>query len=155
MSFQAYLDNIKIKTGKTPADFKLLADKKGLLKEGVKAGEMVSWLKKDFDLGHGHAMAIYTALKGLKELKADKAAMLEKHFSRNKSSWKPAFDFLYAEVKNFGNDITLDPAASYISILRSGKKFAIVQVAEQRMDIGIKLKTVLPTKRLNLPGTGM
>ena len=37
MSFQAYIDNIKAKTGKSPADFKKLADKKGLLKAGVKA----------------------------------------------------------------------------------------------------------------------
>ncbi|MDB5111068.1 MAG: hypothetical protein JWR67_2182, partial [Mucilaginibacter sp.] len=59
MSFQAYIDNIKAKTGKTPADFKELAAQKGLLKEGTKAGEIVAWLKKDYELGHGHAMAIY------------------------------------------------------------------------------------------------
>lgn len=67
MSFQAYIDNIKTKTGKTPADFKKLADKKGLLKPGVKAGEIVAWLKADFGLGHGHAMAIYATFKGKKE----------------------------------------------------------------------------------------
>ncbi len=44
MSFQAYIDNIKAKTGKTPEDFKKLAEKKGLLK----AGEIVAWLKQDF-----------------------------------------------------------------------------------------------------------
>lgn len=41
MSFQTYIDNIKTKTGKTPNDFKKLATKKDLLKEGVKAGEIV------------------------------------------------------------------------------------------------------------------
>lgn len=66
MSFQAYLSTIKAKTGKTAADFKKLADKKGLLKPGVKAGEIVQWLKEDFDLGHGHAMAIYASFKGKK-----------------------------------------------------------------------------------------
>jgi len=65
MSFQAYLDNIEAKTGKSPADFKTLAKKKGLLKPGVKAGQIVAWLKKDFALGHGHAMAIYAVLKPL------------------------------------------------------------------------------------------
>lgn len=64
MSFQAYLDNIKAKTGKSADDFKKLAEKKGLLKPGTKAGEIVAWLAKDFDLGHGHAMAIYAYLKG-------------------------------------------------------------------------------------------
>lgn len=63
MSFQAYLDTIKSKTGKTPDDLKKLADKKGLLKPGVKAGDIVSWLKEDFDLGHGHAMAIWAVFK--------------------------------------------------------------------------------------------
>jgi len=63
MSFQAYLDNIKAKTGKTPADFKKLAKEKGLLDPGTKAGQIVKWLKNDFDLGHGHSMAIYACLK--------------------------------------------------------------------------------------------
>ena len=67
VSFQAYIDNIKAKTGKTPEDFRKIAEKKGLLKPGVKAGEIVGWLKQDFGLGHGHAMAIYATFKGMKE----------------------------------------------------------------------------------------
>jgi len=61
--FHAYLDNIKAKTGKTPEDFRALAEMKGLLATGTKAGAIVAWLKQDFALGHGHAMAIYAALK--------------------------------------------------------------------------------------------
>jgi hypothetical protein len=45
MSFQAYLDTIKAKTGKTPDDFGALAARKGLLGPDVKAGEVVAWLK--------------------------------------------------------------------------------------------------------------
>jgi len=72
MSFQAYLDNIKAKTGKSLNDFKELAGEKdflanGKLKDGVKAGDIVAWLKADFDLGHGHAMAIFAAFKGKTE----------------------------------------------------------------------------------------
>lgn len=65
MSFQAYIDNIKTKTGKTPVDFKQLAAEKGLLEPGIKAGQIVAWLKEDFGLGHGHAMAIYATFKGM------------------------------------------------------------------------------------------
>lgn len=73
MSFQAYLDNIQIKTGKSPVDFKKLAAGKGFLEkgklaEGVKAAEIVKWLKEDFDLGHGHAMALFAVFKGLKKV---------------------------------------------------------------------------------------
>ena len=67
MTFQAYIDNIKTKTGKTPEDFKHLANQKGLLKPDIKAAEIVVWLKQDFGLGHGHAMAIYATLKGKTE----------------------------------------------------------------------------------------
>lgn len=70
MSFQAYLDNIKAKTGKSGDDFKRLAEKKGFLKPGVKAGEIVEWLKNDFGLGHGHSMAIYAFLKSSKPTKS-------------------------------------------------------------------------------------
>ena len=71
MSFQAYLDNIEAKTGKNQDDFKRLAAAKGYtehgtLRAGVKAGEIVAWLKEEFELGHGHAMAIVALLKGSK-----------------------------------------------------------------------------------------
>jgi hypothetical protein len=33
----------------------------------VKAGAVVAWLKADFALGHGHAMAIVALLKGKKD----------------------------------------------------------------------------------------
>lgn len=71
MSFQGYLHTIKAKTGKGPEDFRLMAGQKGFTQNGqiiatVKAGDIVKWLKDDFDLGHGHAMAIYALLKGIK-----------------------------------------------------------------------------------------
>lgn len=71
MSFQAYLDNIESKTGKSPADFKELAEQKGFIENGkirkdVKATQITDWLKAEFELGHGHAMAIYALLKGKK-----------------------------------------------------------------------------------------
>lgn len=72
MSFQAYLTNIEVKTGKTPENFVQLATEKGFLdqaklKPEVKAGQIVQWLKEDFDLGHGHAMAIYAYFKGKRD----------------------------------------------------------------------------------------
>jgi hypothetical protein len=72
MSFQAYIDNIKAKTGKGPDDFKKLAEEKGFLQNGtlaktVKATEITNWLKDEFELGHGHAMAIYALFKGKME----------------------------------------------------------------------------------------
>src|SRR2546421_6923672 len=63
MSFQAYLDNIEAKTGKTPAQFVAMAKKKGL----TESRDIIAWLKKDFGLGLGHARALdYVIRKGPK-----------------------------------------------------------------------------------------
>ncbi|MEO8416335.1 MAG: DUF4287 domain-containing protein [Ginsengibacter sp.] len=72
MSFQAYIDNIKTKTGKTPTDFKKIAEIKGFILKGelnpkTKVTEITNWLKEEFELGHGHAMAIYATFKGKTE----------------------------------------------------------------------------------------
>jgi Domain of unknown function (DUF4287) len=69
MSFQAYIDNIQAKTGLLPADFKSLAIEKGFIVDGeipksIKATDITNWLKEEFELGHGHAMAIFATLKG-------------------------------------------------------------------------------------------
>lgn len=63
MAFQADLDNIKAKTGKTPEDFRALAQNAGVYSPDMKAGELVAWLKRDFELGHGHAMGIWKVFK--------------------------------------------------------------------------------------------
>jgi hypothetical protein len=69
MTFQAYIDNIYSKTGKSPADFLADAKKVGILHDGVKVMEIVKWLKENYGLGHGHAMAIVHTFKDAGALK--------------------------------------------------------------------------------------
>jgi hypothetical protein len=54
MSFQAYLDNVEEKTGKTPNDFIAEAKEKNL----TEFKDIIAWLKKDYGLGLGHARAV-------------------------------------------------------------------------------------------------
>jgi hypothetical protein len=72
MSFQAYLDNIEQKTGLPPRQFIALAHERGLDEPSVKAGQIVDWLKKDYGLGRGHAMALVHVIK-------NGAAISDKH----------------------------------------------------------------------------
>ncbi len=153
MSFQAYIDNIEAKTGKTPDDFRKLAEEKGLLKPGVKAGEIVAWLKKDFDLGRGHAMAIYAAITSAKVSRATKEEAIGNHFSGTRAHWRSAFDNLVNNIKDSKGDVQIATANTYLSLLKDKKKFAIVQVTGGRMDIGIKLKTAKPTERFEPAGS--
>jgi hypothetical protein len=63
MSREAYLDNIETKTGKTLNEFIALAKEKGYDSPDTKAGVIMTWLKEEFGLGHGHALALMHAIK--------------------------------------------------------------------------------------------
>ncbi len=71
MSFQAYLDNIEAKTGRTPNEFVAMAKEKGYDAPGTKAGIIVDWLKEDFGLGRGHAMALVHVIKNGAQISGD------------------------------------------------------------------------------------
>ncbi len=149
MSFQAYLDTIKAKTGKTPDDFKKLAEQKGLSKHG----EIIKWLKEDVELGHGHATAIAgTILKPdhFKTPTDDKIAAL---FKGKKEAWRKTYDSLMAKVSKFGEDVNVAATESYVSLLKDKKKFAIVQPSSERLDLGIKLKGVNAEGKLEPSGS--
>jgi hypothetical protein len=152
MTLKAYLDNIEAKTGKTPEDFRVLAEEKGLLKEGVKTGEIVAWLKEDFGLGQGHAMAIVLTLQTATQPKVSKDERVAKHFRGDKARWRKPYDELLTKVREFGPDVSVAPTNSYVSILHKGKKFAIIQVTSDRLDIGIKLKGAKTTDRFEAAG---
>ena len=72
MSFQAYTDNIYAKTNMNPKDFLAAAKAKGVLTPDVKVMQIVDWLKTDYDLGHGHAMAIVQTFKNAGEFPVTK-----------------------------------------------------------------------------------
>ena len=153
MTLKAYLDNIKAQTGKTPQDFLALAEQKGFLREGVKTGEIVRWLKEDYGLGRGHAMAIVLTMQTATQPKVSKAEKVDRIFTGVKVRWRKTYDNLLIKLNEFGPDVSIAPTNSYISFLRKGKKFAIVQVATDRMDVGIKLKGAPTSNRFEEAGT--
>jgi hypothetical protein len=72
MSFQAYLNTIEQKTGKSPAQLRDLGRERGwtagdTLAPGVRPMAIVAALKDELALGHGHAMAVVALLKGHKK----------------------------------------------------------------------------------------
>lgn len=152
MSMQAYLDNIHAKTGKRPDEFVVLARSEGLLEPGVKPAQIVAWLKQEHGLGHGHAMAIVSTIKartGQRPSAEEKAAA---HFAGRKARWRPAYEDIVAALVRFGADTDVVTGKSYLSLRRAGRKFAIVQVTGERLDLGVKLKGVPAGGRLESVG---
>ncbi len=63
-SFQAYLDAVEDKTGKTPRELVSEAQAKGF-GPGTKATPILEWLAQDYGLGRGHGMAmVHVITKG-------------------------------------------------------------------------------------------
>jgi len=145
MSFQAYLDSIQKKTGKGPDDFRKLAETRGYLRTDMKAGEIVEWLKSEFKLGHGHAMALYGVLRASVEAPTTRDERLLEHFKGRRAIWSTTYKNILSKIKAFGKDKpSIKVGDSYLSLLRRGKKFAILKVGVEFLDIGIKLNTEAP-----------
>jgi hypothetical protein len=147
MTFQAYLENIQEKTGKTPEDFLVLAKEKGLLEPGVKTMQIVNWLKTDFGLGHGHAMALVNVFNQTTQPAVTNDERIAALFTGSRAVWRKPYDELLERLRQCGLDVRAAATDTYISLLKGNKKFGIVQVTGERMDIGIKRKGVPPTSR--------
>jgi len=152
MSFQAYIDTIKAKTGLDPEDFRALAEARGLLAADIKTGQIVEWLATDFGLGRGHAMALVSTFKNIRSADADPVDVMAAHFAGKKAHWRPVYDSLLASVGVFG-PVRTQATHTYISLLKGKAKFAVVAVTADRLDLGIKLKGVDAAGRLEQSGS--
>jgi hypothetical protein len=139
VSFQAYIENIKAKTGLAPDDFVRLAGQKGLLSQDVKATQVLDWLRDDYGLGRGHGMAIVLVLQSATAPAREPGSAVDEHFRGARARWKALYESLPAEIRDFGPDVAVGTGRSYPSLLRNGRKFGIVQVTGDRLDLGIKL----------------
>lgn len=79
-----------------------MAEAKGLLKPGVKTGQIVNWLKEDFGLGRGHAMAIVLTLKTANEPPRASGESISRHFTGARARWRKPYDELVSAAKSFG-----------------------------------------------------
>ncbi|MFC4640188.1 DUF4287 domain-containing protein [Deinococcus hohokamensis] len=149
MSFQVYLDAVHARTGKTVDDFRSLAEDKGLGQHG----QIVSWLKQDFGLGHGHAAAVAAALLKADHFSRPKDEKVAALFRGKKSGWKVVYEALVEHAHAFGEDVESMPTDSSVSLTRRGKKFAIVQPGVARLDLGFKRPDVAATGRFEAAGT--
>ncbi len=147
MTFQAYLDTVRAKTGLGPEDFRALAAAKGLT--DAKAGVIGQWLKAEYGLGQGHAMAIWMVIKTPpgEPLFRPADERMEALFSGGRAIWRATFDDLLALAKSWGEDVGASPAAKYVSLTRGRTKFAILQPGASHLDLGFKRRGVAETAR--------
>lgn len=86
MSFQAYLDKVEEKTGLTPRQIIERAHDRGLNEE-TKASEIADWLKSEYGLGHGHAMAMVRVIQHGPHIGSKHVASAGSHRDESETLW--------------------------------------------------------------------
>lgn len=148
-SFGAMETSLKEKTGRTLEEWVTTARASGLEKHG----EIVKYLKEAHGITHGYANMIAHSLKqSAAALSDDRDTFIEQQYAGPKAALRPIYERLLREIMDFGDDIQVVPMKAYVS-LRRAKQFAIIQPATKtRVDVGLKLKGVAPSERLNEGG---
>jgi hypothetical protein len=132
------------KTGKSLDEWKQVIAQAGWTSHG----EIVKGLKCAHDVSHAYANQI--ALKAVCKPEAA-GDPIEEMFAK-RPEVRPIYDAVLAQITSFGTDVDLAPKKGYVSVRRS-KQFAILQPASGRLDVGIQLKDVSPSGRLEPSGS--
>lgn len=146
---QTMLNNVPEKTGKALSEWMTLVKASGK----VKHGEIVNWLKSEHGVTHGFAGLI--ASEYLKSGDSDKSPeeLVAAQYAGPKSGLRPIYDTFIGVVQRLGDDVEVAPKKTYVSIRRN-KQFAIIQASTRsRVDVGINLKDVEATDRLEPSGS--
>ena len=144
------IKNLEEKTGKTLAQWVTVV--KGLGPK--KHGEIVSFLKETHEMGHGYANLVAHSAAGLVgEDAASGDDLVAAQYAGDKAALKPMYDQLIKAITTFGKDVEVSPKKTYVSLRRS-KQFALIQpTTKTRLDVGLNLKGVAPSGRLEASGS--
>jgi len=143
-ALQTMIDNLPAKTGKSLAEWFDVLDKK----QFEKHGQAVKFLKTEFQVTHGFANTIV----GLYRKKDEGEVDLVKAQYQGREDLMPIYDQLIKVMNTFGDDVTITPKKTSVSIIRK-RQFALIKPATKtRIDLGLKLKGKDTTDRLGNSG---
>ena len=133
-ALQTMINNLPDKTGKSLAQWQALLAQQNLSKHG----EMVKWLKSEYQVSHGYANTIVSLFRDQGESEAD---LVELQY-RGKEQLVPLYNQLISLLSGFGSDVTITPKKSTVSVIRKHQFVLIKPASKQRIDLGLKLKGV-------------
>ena len=138
---QTMINNLPEKTGKSLSEWQALVAKSA----AVKHGEIMKLLKGEHGVTHGFANLIAQKCIGNMDVSADDHVINQ---YQGKEALKPIHDAIVAYVRGYGDELDISPKKTSVS-LRRKKQFALIQPSTKtRIDLGINLKGVEPTGRL-------
>jgi len=143
------IENLAKNTGRTIDEWVATARACG----AAKHGEIVAHLKTDHGLGHGYANLVAHRLLNSAASASSDDDLVTAQYSGAKAALRPIYDDLAKRLLAMGDDVELAPKKAYVSV-RAAKQFAIIQPSTAtRLDVGINLKGIAPTERLEASGS--
>ncbi|MDZ4111045.1 MAG: DUF4287 domain-containing protein [Brevundimonas sp.] len=144
----AMVVNLKTKTGKSLDEWMAAARASGLAKHGA----LVSWLKAEHGLSHGYANLVAHKTFASDAGSSDDDALMEAMFAGPKAAMRPVYDRVAAIVHGL-DGAQVAPKKVYVSFRRK-KQFGLGQPStKDRFDLGLTLKGVEPSGRLEAAGS--
>lgn len=112
---------------------------------------ILNFLKAEHGFTHGFANFVSMKARKADAGSMDEADLLSDQY-KGKEHLKPIYEKLIAEINTFGTDITKTPKKASVSMIRK-RQFALIKPATKtRIDLGLKLKGVPTTDRLENSG---
>lgn len=143
-ALQTMINNMPSKTGKSLEEWTKILRAKNFSKHG----EAVKFLKTEHGVTHGFANTIVTLSKNEPSTKTD--LLVDQY--KGKEQLKPMYEKLVSEITAFGNDITITPKKTSVSMIRK-HQFALIKPATKtRIDLGLKIKGKPASGRLEHSG---
>jgi hypothetical protein len=144
--------NLKTKTGRSLDEWLKLAAPH----RDARHGEIVTWLKTEHGVTHGFANLIAHELRDGGASVSNPipgGELIDAQYGGKKAGLRPIYEMLAAAIQKFGDDVELAPKKTYVSLRRS-KQFGLIQpTTATRLDVGINLKGIATTARLEASGS--
>jgi hypothetical protein len=145
---QNMIDNLKKKTGKSLAEWIVIARASGFEKHG----QILKYLKTEQGLTHGYANLVTIKARETADSPKTDDDLINNQYNK-KESLRPIYEAIMTAVSQFGDDLVVAPKKAYVS-LRRNKQFGLIQPSTKtRVDVGINLRGVEGNGRLEASGS--
>jgi hypothetical protein len=147
---QTQISNIEKASGRTMAQWRVLAREQGLATHGV----ILKWLKAEHGMTHGNANRVAIEVLKPDEAPSGEAAVDAIYAGRN-GALRPLHDRIVDLARSFGPDVELAPKKAWLS-LRRNQQFATVGPASAtRLEVCLNLPETPAGGRLEAPTEAM
>ncbi|MFC3195479.1 DUF5655 domain-containing protein [Marinicella sediminis] len=112
---------------------------------------IIAFLKTEHGFTYGFANFVAHKARQSDAASTDDETLLQEQYRGKEALW-PVYELLSEKVASLGDDITVTPKKAAVSFIRKHQFVLIKPATKKRIDLGLKLKGVPTTERLEVSG---